>query len=240
MKIMPLPIQVPGFLSVCALVVFSASAQAQELAQVRFEGSVGPGKPGMLVVRVEGMVKQEARKVELELFLAPKTRGGAVAGLIAARLSKAGFDVIHPGGTGSASGGTFMIEDALRLEILAPAGLNTSLGSPSSAPAYFGVVAKLEQKDAFEIQLSTVFRLPVERGTEQIDFLATVEGPVHPTQMVESISTQALKHGLRSERPKSIYWRPLATVKSNTCLGFCSTWNGRPGWGAVLGLVDHR
>ena len=145
-----------------------------------------------------------------------------------------------PEGAGSASSGTFMIEDALRLEILAPAGLNTSLGSPSSAPAYFGVVAKLEQKDAFEIQLSTVFRLPVERGTEQIDFLATVEGPVHPTQMVESISTQALKHGLRSERPKSIYWRPLATVKSNTCLGFCSTWNGRPGWGAVLGLMDYR
>ncbi len=181
------------------------------------------------LVREVGSISQVARDLDLT--------GSSLRSWVAQAEIDEGFG---PEGAGSASSGTFMIEDALRLEILAPAGLNTSLGSPSSAPAYFGVVAKLEQKDAFEIQLSTVFRLPVERGTEQIDFLATVEGPVHPTQMVESISTQALKHGLRSERPKSIYWRPLATVKSNTCLGFCSTWNGRPGWGAVLGLFDHR
>ncbi|MAE47436.1 MAG: hypothetical protein CMJ86_11150 [Planctomycetes bacterium] len=237
-------------LSVLALILFSSTARAQELAQLRFAGLVrGPegvvsetqlGLPGMLVVKVKAMVRGEARNVELELFLAPNTSGQEVAGLVAARLSKAGFDVLQSGYSGKSATSTFIIVDALRVEVLVPNGLVASLASLSSAPAYFEVVAEREEKESFEIQLSCAFRLPVKRGIERVDFLVVLDGPAHGTQMAESISTQALKHGLRSERPNSVAWRPLRTVKSNTCLGFCASWRGRPGWGAVLGLADHR
>ncbi len=237
-------------LSVLALVLLASSVRAQELAQLRFAGLVrGPaevvsesqlGLPGMLVVKVKAMVRGEARNVDFELFLAPNTSGQEVAGLVAARLIKAGFDVIQPGNSGKSGTSTFIIVDALRVEVLVPNGLITSLASLSSAPAYFEVVAEREEKDSFDIQLSCAFRLPIKRGIERVDFLVVLEGPVHATQMAESISTQALKHGLRSERPNSVAWRPLRTVKSNTCLGFCASWHGRPGWGAVLGLADHR
>lgn len=192
------------------------------------------------MVTVQGMVKTEAREVELEFFLAPGTSGQAAAGLIATRLSKAGFDVIRPQVSGPGTGGTFLIEDALRIEVMAPMGMQVSLGSTASAPAYLGILSELEDKESFSINLSCAFRLPLNRGIDQVDFTALLEGPVHPTQMVESLSTQALEKGLRSERPKSLYWRPLGTVKSSNCIGFCATWDGRPGWGAVLALRDHR
>ena len=239
-SIRPLPV----LLSMLSAVLLAGArpAAGQGLAQITFEGEItreGGARVEITVgVRVEGVDLQ----VDLGLHLARGTSAGDVAGFLASRLARAGFDVLSPAARSGSEGAVahVFVEEALFVRLRAGHGLRFRVTTGDSVPTRVRVSPpQVNPRDArLVVAASTYSQHTRTRGLHSVEIpLAAVD---HAAQVTEKIHKGALNAGWIGFRPESRSWRPGKLKDASVPTGFSLELDSEGDWGVEIELPKRE
>lgn len=194
---------------------------AQGLVQITLEGALDREGGARVEVNVGARLPAGDREIDLGLHLARGTSGADLAGLLATRLERAGFDVLFPApGTGAERAAHIFLEDALFVRLRAGHGLRATVTTPDAVPASVTIAPPhVRAEDArLVIGASTYSQHTKKRGLQTIELSLGAQD--HVVQVAEKLHKVALEAGWVGFRPESKSWRPSKLKDAATPTGF--------------------
>lgn len=195
-------------------------AHAQGLAQLRLEGAVGDGG-GRIELTVGGLVKGEARELDLQLYVGPRTTGGELVELLSTRLERAGFEITAPAACGA--GRSVFVESALFVNVRLAAGLTGTITTCDGPPAAVRLSPPRVQGPAARLEVAASTFSPHTKAHDRSTLSVEVPEDTPAPGAAELLLRASQKEGWLADRPSGDVWRPIKMTDGSQITGLSAS-----------------
>lgn len=201
----------------------------------------GPPKlpmPLRLELELSGMIKGEARKVSLDLQLAPGTTAADLAEVVTMRFKLAGFDILAPSADRreKTTRGTLFIQDALQVNLRLMGPVRGTLTTSEGPPQSLRVRVPAAHVKAGKLLLTGTAKHPHQDTLELLDLSVDLKVKDNAAAILERLHEASMELGLLSGRPGGNSWQPVRTTKGGLVTGLTISVIGGGDWRVELEL----
>ncbi|MCP3919828.1 MAG: hypothetical protein GY711_30200 [bacterium] len=196
-------------------------AAGQGLVQISLGGELTRRGGSRVELAVGAKIDGQARQVELDIHLAQGTSSSDFAQLVAARLSRAGFDVLAPmPREAQAAKSHVFVENTYFVRMRLGGGLIGTITTSELAPSEVRVDAPESMLEPANLLISASTRSPHTKKYGRSQFAVEFAKDDHPAQAINKIHKAALTAEWLGDRPTAHAWRPVRLVDGSIITGF--------------------